>query len=241
LFKEISEYDTAKEFNDIKNIWDYKDKWHYATYKAIYNYINNVFSKVLTSNSKLLNAGSGGNTYNISIEQIHIDIADKKISHLNNCVIGSICNIPFKNDTFDACLCVGSALNYCDSMQSIKEFARILKNNGFLLLEFETSNNIEYISTSSYKRNIDVVSTFYQNREEKIYVYSLPYIKNMLEVLGFSINNIYPIHIFSSIIYRISKNSNFSSKFSYFDPVLRKIPFLNKSFCNVILLCQKNV
>lgn len=239
--KEIDENNTAEKYNNIKYIWDDKDKWHYVTYKTINNYINRKFSKKLTPNCKLLNAGSGGNTYNLFVEQIHLDIADKKISHLNNSVVGSICNIPFKNNTFDACLCVGSALNYCDAMQSINEMARVLRNKGFLLLEFEVSNNVEYKSTSAYKQNVGVVSTFYQNHEEKIYVYSPSYIINMLNVLGFKINNIYPIHIFSSIMYKISKNSNFSSKFSYFDHILRKIPFCNNFYCDVIIFCEKNV
>ncbi len=99
-------------------------------------------------NSYVLNARSGGNSYNLKCKQHHVDIADKKISHLELFTVSSIENLPFNDDCFDGIICVGSVINYCDAMQTISEFSRVLKRNDILIIEFENSYGYEFIKCS---------------------------------------------------------------------------------------------
>lgn len=58
-------------------------------------------------------------------------------------------DLPFAENSIDNILCVGSVLNYCDAIAAISEFNRVLKYNGHLILEYESSWGFEYIGILS--------------------------------------------------------------------------------------------
>lgn len=163
----------------------------------------------------MLNAGSAGNDYEIDCKKhIHVDLIEKNIINKPYHIIGTIEKLPLKNSEIDFILCVGSVINYTDAMCTIQEFSRILDTSGYLILEFENSYSFEYFLTSSFKKNANVVSTFYKNKEEKVWVYSHKFIEELLALNNFKIIKSKNFHILSPLIYRFYKNEKIASKFS---------------------------
>ncbi|MDE6063654.1 MAG: class I SAM-dependent methyltransferase, partial [Lachnospiraceae bacterium] len=136
--------DKIKSFyNSVTDVWGIDDPWHEYSKKVISSFIKH---KDIFRNSVVLNAGSAGNSYGIECNLMyHVDIADEKIKNIDNAVIASIEKMPFNDLFFDNILCVGSVLNYCDALTAISELARVLKPNGNLILEFESSWGFEYL------------------------------------------------------------------------------------------------
>ena len=228
-------------YDNLDSIWSENDNWHFYTFKEIKKFIKeNIYINNIDNNIKLLNAGSGGNEYNIKCNKhIHIDLSKKNISNKENYIIGSIEDIPLANKTMDFILCVGSVINYTDALRSIQEFNRIMKPNAFLILEFESSQSFEYIFTKAFKKNAKMITTFYKNKEEKIWVFSNSYMYNILKQNNFRIIKKHNFHIVSSLIYRLTKNDNFASLFAKWDKLFNKIPFIKNYSSNTILICQK--
>ena len=130
-------------YNGVSDVWGSHDPWHDYSQKVITSYIKRTD---IFRNSIVLNAGSAGNSYEIECDLMyHVDIADEKIKNIDNAVVASIENMPFENMFFDNILCVGSVLNYCDALSALSELSRVLKTNGNLILEYESSWGFEYL------------------------------------------------------------------------------------------------
>lgn len=226
-------------YDSINSIWDEKDLWHDYTYRFIKKYISKYF--LVETDSLILNAGSAGNTYDVPGKHIHLDISETKLKEINNSVVGDICNLPFNEEYFDYIICVGSVINYCDAFKALTELNRVLKNKGKLVIEFESSRSYEYFKGNDFNRSVAVVKTFYQGKEEILYVYSPKYVNDLLRVNDFRIIDKRPFHIISPLSYLISKNSNKSSQFSRFDNYLYKMSPINMLSSNIIMICQKVV
>ena len=236
--EELKTENVEKRYNSIKSIWDEKDLWHKYTYNFIKLYISENYKT--DNNSLILNAGSAGNTYDILGTHVHVDISKSKLNGVTNSLVGDICNLPFDENYFDYCVCVGSVINYCDAFRAIQELGRVLKNNGKLAIEFESSRSYEYLKNSKFNRSVAVVKTFYQGEEETLYVYSPKYIENILDINGFEILNKRAFHIITPLIYIVNKNSNKASHFSKFDRYLHRVPIIRSFSSNVIMICQKS-
>lgn len=233
-----------KKYNDTYEIWNSSDRWHIYTRDTIYKYIEDFFLKNNEFNKEIviLNSGSGGNNYNIKrFEQIHIDIAGEKLKGIPNAIIANIENIPIKEKTFDGCLCVGDVINFSYVLKVIPEFRRILKKNGFLILEFENSRSFEFIFNKRwFNKNAAIVSTFDNNVKEFLWVYSEKYIKNVLETNNFKLTDKKYFHIVSPLIYNVTKNEIFSSHFAKLDNIAKRIPFFRTFSSNIIFTCWKD-
>jgi SAM-dependent methyltransferase len=144
----IDPAEVAKRYNALKIIIDADDKWHLATEKVMSDFIHASIEIIPNFESlKILNAGSAGNSFGLKENNmIHVDVANKHIAHLPNSVVADIASLPFENNSFDLIICVGSVLNYCDPLRVIDEFQRVLKANGYLIIEFENSNLNYYLS-----------------------------------------------------------------------------------------------
>ncbi|WP_321469596.1 methyltransferase domain-containing protein [Halarcobacter sp.] len=237
----IEDEEIKKIYNSIDTIWSKEDSWHFYTFNRIQQFIKKEFHNLnLGYDFSLLNAGSAGNDYGISCKKhIHMDLIEKKIIDKEDYLIGSINDIPLENQELDFILCVGSVINYTDALQSIQEFSRVLKKDGYLILEFENSYSLEYFLTENFKKTANIVTTFYKNKEEKVWIYSYKFLEDSLKLNNFKILKSKKFHILSSLIYRFSKNEKFSTKFSFFDSFLSRIPLVKDYSSNVILLCKK--
>lgn len=234
----INKEEVAKHYNDLDSIWNQEDGWHWYVYLKIKDFIKN--NAVINKNSKILNAGSGGTTYNISDKNtIHLDIAEKKISKYSNYIVGSVDKIPIENEKFDIILCVGSVINYADPMATIKEFSRLSKKDTCLILEFENSKTLELLFSKNYNKKVVLIDTFYNKKKEKIWFFSEDYILEILNEYSFSLQSFERFHILSPFIYLIFKNENFAAKFSFMDKILKCLPLIRKNSSNVILMAKK--
>jgi SAM-dependent methyltransferase len=230
----------AAKYNKIDEIWTKDDRWHWLTYMDIKKFISEKISIIPDKEYRILNAGSGGNNYDLPDSMVtHVDIAEEKLKIVTKKIISSIENIPVSDNYFDIVICVGSVINYCDPIKSIAELHRVLKSDGLLILEYESSNTFELIGKSAYNKSVVLINTFYNNTTEKIWYYSCSFIEDILSNIGFQILSKRPFHILSPLVYRICHNSSFSSFFHFFDKPLRHLPFVNRLCSNKILVAQK--
>ena len=227
-------------YNEMKEIWPQSDKWYCYTYSQIFNYLTAISKKYCFSQKTLiLNAGSGGNTYNIPGIHYHIDIAEQKLKDIPHSYIGNIENTSFEDNMFDVCICVGSVINYCDAMMAIGEMRRVLKERGLLILDYDQSRSLEFLGTSHFGKTADIIETFNSGYIDKTWIYSPKYISSILKRQNFNILNINYYHLLSSLAYRILQDENKASNFTKYDKIIKHIPILNKLSCNVILCSQK--
>ena len=238
---EINQEEVAKKYNSLKIIWNENDKWHLWTNKMIDNFIQKFRKNVSNlSDKKILNAGSAGYSYGLDEKNIlHVDIAKDRISHLSNSLVADIQNIPLAAEQFDIVICVGSVINYCDPILVIKEFERLVKANGKIILEFENSHTFELVGKKSFNKKATFVKSFYNGSPESIWFFSEEYIISLAKLSGFSISSIDRCHIISPLVYRLFKNERISAVFGRLDFIFLAIPFLNTFSSNVIMLLEK--
>lgn len=240
--KQIDLEEVAEKYNSLTTIWDKNDKWHFWTYRMITKFISQFKNKYSNKGSfKILNAGSAGNSYGFNEKDVlHIDIADEKIAHLENKIIGSVESLPVKDCQYNLVLCVGSVLNYCDPVKTINEFNRVLENNGYLILEFENSNTLELIGKNEFNKKAVWADTFYFGQEQ-IWYYSTNYIMELLCINGFHLIQKDISHIISPLIYRYTKSEKIASLFCRLDNIFKRLPFIRNVSSNTILLLQKRI
>lgn len=225
-----------KFYNSTSQIWANYDMWHLYSKKIIENIINKNSFKQL---DYVLNAGSGGNSYNQTCRMHHVDIADEKIANMDEFTVASIENLPFEDTLFDGILCVGSVINYCDAMATISEFSRVLKEGGKLILEYENSWSFEYRNKLPYKSPATIVTTIFQKESHKNWIFSYRYINNILKSHNFKILKTYRFHILSPFMLSKGCSEEEAAKYAKFDKILQHIPFVNRHSSNVLLICKK--
>lgn len=237
----IDIYEVSKTYNAIEEIWDVNDAWHWVTHEMIKSFIQESLNKIPNFNHfKILNAGSAGNSYElIENNVIHLDIAQKKIAHLSNAILSSIEDIPIKDKIFDLVLCVGSVINYCDPIRVFQEFDRLLKNKGYLILEYESSGTLELLWKKGFNENLVLTDTFYNGGTERLWYYSEKFIKEIALNYNMHIFAQDRCHTLSPLVYRFLKDEILAARFAKYDKVCQRIPLMNKLASNVIYLLQK--
>ncbi|HEV7429444.1 MAG TPA: methyltransferase domain-containing protein [Thermoanaerobaculia bacterium] len=152
-------------------------------------------------------AGSGGRSNGVQHQNVvHIDIAEKTLRYAPGPLLANVEQLPIKGGSIAAVICVGSVVNYCDAAATIAEFARVIRDRGTLILDFESSDSLEFAFTSTFKSAVDLISTFYNERREEIWVYSLRFIEAALAASGFVVTFRFPIHILSPLRLRFSND-----------------------------------
>jgi SAM-dependent methyltransferase len=228
-------------YNLLPRIYEPDDTWHNTTHEWIRKFITDHHSDVgLTTKSKVLNAGSGGESCTFPEECVyHLDIAERRLPKSDRSFIGDVQNPPFVANFFDVCVCVGSVLNYCDAAAAISSLARVTRNKGFVFLEFETTSSLELASTTAFLSSATLITTFYHQHKVRLWAYSESYVRGLLKAYGFITASESRSHILSPLVYRITRDSQYSARFARFDPLLRRIPLLKRFCSNVIFLCRK--
>lgn len=229
--------EVKKFYNATPEIWAADDQWHQWSLRQLQRYLNGI---TFSSQDSVLNAGSGGNSYNISCgEMVHVDVAEKKLEGIPNAVVSSVESMPFPDARFDGIVCVGSVINYCDAGAVIAEFSRLSKPGAVLVLEFESSGGFEYRKSACYKESATVVTVQFQGSAHTQWLYSVPYIKSLLKAYRFSIQDVFPYHICSAFALSSNGQEEKSVKFARFDTLARRIPLLAAHANNHIIRCSK--
>lgn len=236
---QIDQDAVAKKYNSLDVIWDGKDKWHLWTKKMIDAFVRK--NAIHIENKKILNAGSAGYSYELDEQNIlHVDIAKDRISHLSNSLVADIQSIPLPSEEFDLIICVGSVINYCDPILVIKEFERLIKGKGKIILEFENSHTFELLGKNGFNKKATFVKSFYNGSPESIWFFSEEYIRSLAQLSEFSVSSVNRCHIISPFIYRLCKNERISAAFGRLDLIFSAFPFINTFSSNVIMLLEKN-
>ena len=140
----------------------------------------------------------------------------------------------------EAYVCVGSVINYCDAVSAISELARVLRPKGKLILEFENSYSFEYLGTKAYSAIADIITTQYQGKTHRNWIYSPKYIISILKQNGLSIDTKTYFHILSTLSLHFGNNEDHAASFAKYDRIANLFPFLRKHGCNLILRCTKH-
>lgn len=229
-----------QQYNDLEGGWP-KDDWHKHTYQRIWEFICSAVHQYPDfTKGSILNAGSGGNSYGIeSREMIHLDIAEKPISLIPNSIVGSIEKIPLPDHHVMSILCAGSVINYCDVFRGLSEFRRVLRPLGYLIFDYESSDSFEFFGTPHYRNSAAVVSTFFNHKEEQIWIYSDSHMRNLLNHFGFEICITKRVHLLSPLVYRLTGSDRLASSFTFLDGLAKRLPYFRSRSTNVFLVCQK--
>jgi len=225
-------------YENVPEVWPKDNAWYFYLKSGIYRYIRKRCNSL--NNPYILNAGSGGNDYGITSDNMyHVDIVENKIANLRNSVVANIEKLPFPDTMFDYVICVGSVINYCDAVAALAEMSRVIKKHGMLILEFENSFSFEYFGRKEYGKSAEIVNTKYMDHSHYLWVYSFNYIKNILKEYSFDIRNLSAFHIFSSLYLNKHDDEEAAARLAKFDCILQYISFLKKHAGNLILFCKK--
>ena len=228
---------THEIYSSMEKVWPEASFWYDHTRKHIIKFVEGTLNSRLTNTSLYLNAGSGGSEYNLSGTCYHLDIAENLIKKFPNYYVASIDNMPFRDNVFDAVICVGSVLNYCSSLESIHELVRVLKPGSFLILEFERSNTAELWLNKEYGKKATLQNYEYLNHTHSLWLYAEKYIKDLLYKNDLSIIKQKRFHNLSAAVNRITKNEELAGKFGIFDSLFLPVSYFMSH--NMIMLCQK--
>lgn len=228
---------SAFENYSNKNPWPDLDNWHKETFRNIYNFTTKQLSKYDNSKALILNAGSGGTDYPHKGTMIHLDIIESYINKFPHYIVSSIDQITLDNESVDIIICVGSVINYADYQKSIKEFSRILKPNGILILEFERSNSGEFLFKKNHHRAVFPQSYYYNEQQHILWMYNEKTIIKTMKNYGLTTIKKYRFHIMSTLLNRCGITESKSAKFIKADRLLA--PFSYSLAHNCILISKK--
>lgn len=239
MSEEINIEQVRSLYNQMDDIWPVSDRWYTYTHNEIVKYIEKFKKKHFIDNSsKIVNIGSAGNEYDIPGEHYHVDVAEEKIKNCARFYVGSAEKLPFADNYFDAGLCVGSVINYCDPLLVISEISRVLKPYAVVVIDFEQSRSYQFVG-SSFNCNARIITSFNSGTDDRIWIFSERLIRSYCKMYGLKITNCHYFHLLTPLAYRICKDENKAAHFTFADKVLHWIPYLRKVSCNVILTVQK--
>ncbi len=195
----------------------------------------------LTPQSRILNAGSGDESYSIGPGTvINSDIADRKLVGMSCGVAGDLANLPFQTEAVDVCVCVGSVVNYVREVEkAVSELGRVVRSGGSLILEFENSRSLEYIGTPHFARDVSQVSTFFIYENENIWIYAEEHMRRLLRQAGFEVEAVSRNYVVAPLVHGYVQNIHYAARYAWLDRFVRWIPFLNRYSANVMYLCRK--
>ncbi len=211
-------------YNEADEIWPSNDKLHLYTKSIIEKKLSQWLHSLDTS--YILHAGSGGTEYNLRGKVCHLDIAENKIKGKKDFIIGSIENIPVKDETFDFVICVGSVINYISNISmALSELTRTLKNDGYLILEYERSNTAELMFTKNHNRDCFFKNYQYNGANHGIWLYSDKLINSIMLSNAMILKKQYRFHSLSSVAARFNGNNSLQLFLTKFDKIISPVSY----------------
>lgn len=205
--------------------WPEHDTWHHYTYSLEKHIVEKWLEKYSTNNMRILNAGSGGTEYKTKGHMIHLDIIEKYICDHNDYIVGSIENIDLPDNAVDGIICVGSVLNYCDAQRAIAEFSRILKPQGFYIVEFERSNSAEFLWTSEHGKYIFYKEYSYNEQIHPLWLYSEKHIRDILSRYNLHVEKCKRVHSLSTFLNRLGVSEEKAAPYANLDPLFQPLSY----------------
>jgi SAM-dependent methyltransferase len=226
---------TKQIYTNSDSAWPEHDAWHYHTVKFLDRTVDSLLATYATHESIILNAGSGGKVYRQPGIYYDCDLVDKFLIHSEHPIHANIENLPCVDGFFDIVICVGSVLNYVDAALAIREFSRVLKKNGMLILEFERSDSAEFLFTPHHHQNVFRYSYQYNGETHRLWMYSEKYISNIVRG-SFSLLKTMRFQVISALAFRFSKSKN-AGMLSSIDKFTQAFSYSLAH--NAIILCRK--
>jgi SAM-dependent methyltransferase len=217
------------------------DRWHRFTADEVRREIARFWVSItVPENCAVLNAGAGGNNLDLLPDNtINLDISERRIQSSAHPLVGSVEAVPLKNNCIDIVLCIGSVINYCDAALTISEFERVLKPNGILILEFESSKSAELITQEAFGRAAAIAETFYCGRPEAVWVYSPAYIFSLLKAASFTRLQQIAVHVLSPWVLLVLRNLTLATLTARLDSFARQFGCLSRFASNHLVFYQK--
>ncbi|PYG89700.1 methyltransferase family protein [Ruminiclostridium sufflavum DSM 19573] len=225
-------------YSSLKNVWPENNNWYDYTHRCIIDFVMESLTKRLNKDSIYLNAGSGGSAYNLLGTCHHVDIVENLIKKFPRHAVASIENLPYPDSSFDALICVGSVINYCDVVKSIGELSRVLKPEGVLILKYERSNTGELWFNKDYGKGASLQQYQYLGHTHTLWLYSEQIVDQLLKENSLITLKRKRFHCMSALVNRIFNNEKLSGRFGCIDILFQPISYSIAH--NIILLSQKS-
>jgi SAM-dependent methyltransferase len=228
------------KYNSLNRIWAPNDLWHSRMREGIFAAVRRVRALHPEPFDLVIDLGSGGFTQNIQCRKyVHVDLALQKIDGTAFAVCADAHRLPFRNQTADCLVCVGSVINYCSLIEAINEISRVSKPGATAIFHVELSNSLELVWTPHFRAEATFVRTTYQG-EELIWLYSRRNILAALVNSGFRIISEVYLHTLTALAYRFVRNRNIAARLAIIDRVIGRIPIVGELADNAIFTCEKS-
>lgn len=203
-----------------------EDAWHSLAGRKAAEFVAQHIDAAPLTKGRLLNAGCG--QYEIRIEgwePVCLDLFETPLRGRDCAVCGNIEAIPFAPDTFQAVVCVGEVLGYCDPARAISEFARVLSHDGVLIIDFTSSASVRRWGTVSFGRAAELITDQYNGTPERTWIYAPDYIKGILSTFDLRVISEASAHNWSALVRRIGLSSRSAAAVERFAD---RLPFPGK-------------
>jgi SAM-dependent methyltransferase len=195
--------DIAERY-DVSEVTE--DSWHkYSTNKTYASMQKWIDNRPVNPEQLVLNAGSG--VYRLDWNnwtEIRLDLFPSPLEGDPSSVCGDLCRLEFKDNMFDAVVCVGEVLSYCNPSTVFSEIKRILKIGGIFIFDYGSTKSARHWFTKGYGRAADLVVVPYNGSPEKVWIYHPKYIEGILTDNDFYVKDVIGIHFWSCLLKKIS-------------------------------------
>ncbi|HKO18831.1 MAG TPA: methyltransferase domain-containing protein, partial [Acidobacteriaceae bacterium] len=106
----------------------------------------------------------------ISPTAVSFDRFGAQLHRMSNPVVGDLESLPFHDGTFEGVVCVGPVINYVSALEAISEMSRVLRQGGSLLLHFESSDSLEHLGTSRWRKRVAPLRTINNGKEDVVWI-----------------------------------------------------------------------
>jgi SAM-dependent methyltransferase len=227
-------------FEEEYGIVQSDDSWHLYTRRIVDSTTKAWYDRFGSERGpRILNAGSGGRTHGISAPMTHLDLVESKLVRIERRMVGNVSAIPSPDESFDVVICVGSVINYADPLCAIREFSRILRTGGLLILEYERSASFEHLCRYPRWQSCLRVKTFYGSLPTQLWVYGDGFIDGLLSASGLRPICDVRFHALSSVILAVTNSPKLASWFTCGDRLLAQFWPLRSIASNRILAIEK--